>query len=351
MNKQKKIGVIILGATGYGGGELLRLFLHHPEAEVVALVSSSAAGKGVADAHPHLAGFYAQRFTESFDATLLAPYEYKVVFSALPHGESGKRIESIRKLHPEVIVIDLSGDLRVKDEAKHGDAYPHSPFLPEIRKDAVYGLSELFHEEIRTAKVIANPGCLATAAILALAPLGGLDIAPHCSLNLATGSSGAGKDPKATTHHPVRHANFFAYKPLQHQHLPEIQETLTKVKVPSLDLAFVPHSLPVSRGIMCTAFITANIAIDRSMLLKRFNDFYAGKKFIRIKGEGCAELENIVGSNLCEISIATSSNTIVIHAAIDNLVKGMAGQAIQNMNIRCRLPETTGIWTAPIRPI
>ncbi len=345
-------GVAIIGGTGFGAGELLRLLAFHPYTTIVSVVSSSACGSPIHSAHPHLRGIYPQNFSGAIDIDALSAFPNQVVFSALPHGESAKQIAHLKKTLPSsTVFIDLSGDLRLHEEAIHLKHYPLSPFNAELRTHSTYGLTELFREEIASKKIISNPGCLATAALLAVAPFVSLADQGNIILNLATGSSGAGKEPKATTHHPIRHSNFYAYKPLSHQHLPEIEAALGKLGLHETRLSFVPHSLPVSRGILCTAYITLRTENPLQALIKHVEAFYEGSRFIRVIGSAPAELENVVGSNFCDLSLATDGKTLVVHTAIDNLVKGMAGQAIQNMNVVIGVNEISGLWFPAVRPV
>ncbi len=334
----------ILGATGFGGGELLRLLSMHPAAEVVSVTSRSAAGQPVGSVHPHLEKVWDVKFEETISK------EVDLVFSSLPHGESGAAIESVLTATPGVSVIDLSGDLRLKDLDSHRKHYSHSPDLATLRSSAVYGLSELNGEAIKDASLVANPGCLATAMILSLLPFAGLPLR-SVHIHGATGSSGSGKEPKASTHHPVRHANFLAYKVLEHQHVPEVLECLQAASVKVDDLPFVAHSLPVSRGILNTAFVELERPMVQSEVEALFAGVYQDKPFVRLKGSKPAEIENVVGSNFCDISVVAKGTQVVVHSAIDNLVKGMAGQAIQNMNLMFGLPETAGLWTGGWRPV
>ncbi len=345
-------GVAIIGGTGFGAGELLRLLAFHPYTSIISVESSSSAGMPIYSAHPHLRSVYSQTFVGSIDAETLSTFPHQVVFLALPHGESTKRILQLKKVLPSsTIFIDLSGDLRLQDEKAHQLHYPNSPYEGSLRLQSTYGLTELFREEITQKKIISNPGCLATAAILAVAPFISLITDCDIILNLATGSSGSGKEPKATTHHPVRHANFYSYKPLSHQHLPEIQLTLKKIGLGEASLKLVPHSLPVSRGILCTAYLTLVNENPINALIAHAESFYEKSRFIRVTGSAPAELENVVGSNFCDISLAVEGKTLVVHSAIDNLVKGMAGQAIQNMNVVIGVNEITGLWFPAIRPV
>ena len=272
------------------------------------------------------------------------------IISALPHGESGKAISEVQLAFPDAKIIDLSGDLRLKDLETHKKHYEKSADLEELRAQAVYGLPEVNRNAIETAKLVSNPGCLATAAILSLLPINGLDI-KSVHLHLATGSSGSGKEAKASTHHPIRHANFLGYKILNHQHTPEVIQCLNHAGGKYFELPFVAHSLPVSRGILATAFVELAEESSQEELDEKFTALYANSPFVRYKSTQPAEIENVVGSNFCDISATIVGKQVVVHAAIDNLVKGMAGQAIHNMNLMFGLPETTGLWTGGWRPV
>ena len=254
----KTVHAAILGASGYGAGELLRLLVQHPRVEVVSVTSTSHAGEAIHAVHPHLRGFYDLVIRESLDRPRLLDAEQAVIFSALPHGASGPALdELLGELDAaHVKAVDLSGDMRLKDAAAHETAYPQSPLLPERRGEFVYGLPELNRDRIRAARWISNPGCLATAAILAAAPLVGHEFRGPLVVDAKTGSSGAGRTPKETTHHPTRHADFRAYKPLAHQHEPEILQALGDPRGERIELSFVPQSMPVSRGIFATVYAT-----------------------------------------------------------------------------------------------
>ena len=287
-----------------------------------------------------------------------------MLFSALPHGVSGATLDGLwsglrlrqGEVQPEelrathVKAIDLSGDLRLKDAAAHKKAYPGSPWLPERRRQFVYGLPELNRERIQAVSRIANPGCLATAAILAAAPLIDSQFCGPLVIDAKTGLSGAGREPKETTHHPTRHADFRAYKPLAHQHEPEILQALGDPLGQRIELSFVPQSMAVSRGIFATVHATLPEPTDADALLRRYEQFYAGSPFVRLT-VGSPSLEDVVGSNFCDIGVAARGRQVVVMSAIDNLVKGMAGTAIQNMNLMCGLSETTGLWTPSLRPV
>lgn len=349
------IHVAILGGSGYGAGELLRLLTHHPHAQVVAVTTTSQVGRPVADVHPHLRGFYELRMTEGIELQALGGGSRQVVFSALPHGHSGTAIDALLRKAEQLgrtdrlTVIDLSGDLRLRDVRVHRAHYAESPELPARRAAAIYGLPELGRDGFRGARLIANPGCLAGAAILALAP-----VAPQLSgpvaIDAVTGSSGSGRELKETTHHPTRHADYRAYKPLRHQHEPEILQALGDPGGDRITTSFVAHSMDCARGIYVTAhamLAEPALAVD---LVERYRRYYAASPFVRLCDEPPA-LQGVVGSNFCDVFVTCRDRQLVAMAALDNLVKGMAGTAIQNMNLACGLKETTGLWMPSFRPV
>lgn len=354
MATPERIHVAILGGTGYGAGELLRLFTQHPYAVVTDLTSTSQVGEPVERAHPHLRGFYrTSSFREVVDWSRLLDADSTVVFSALPHAASGVGIARWMDECPapdRLRVVDLSGDLRLRSAEAHARYYPDSPLLPELRRRAVYGMPELNAAAIRTARVVANPGCLATAGILAAAPLVADGIAGAVVIDAKTGSSGSGRQLKETTHHPTRHADFRAYKPLAHQHEGEILAALGDEAGSRLAISFVAQSMDVSRGIFATVHVTMPTEQSSDAVRERYAAFFAGAPFVRIVPDS-PTLQDVVGSNFCDVAVAARGRQVIAMAAIDNLVKGMAGTAIQNMNLMCGLPETTGLWTPSLRPI
>ena len=346
----RPIHVATLGASGYGAAELLRLCTQHPAVEVVSVTSTSQSGQRLDHLYPHLRGFYDLAVSESIDIERLLAGEHAVVFSALPHGVSAATLDELLSHAPaeRIRAIDLSGDLRLQDMELHARYYPKSPALPQRRKEFVYGLPELFRERVRGAQYVANPGCLASAAILAVAPLTGPEFAGVVALDAKTGSSGSGRQLKETTHHPTRHGNFRAYKPLAHQHEPEVLQILGDPHGTRIQTSFVAQSLDTVRGIFVTAHLSLPEPTDVGTLRQRYADFYADSPFVRVVDDS-PELQNVVGSNFCELSVACRGRQVVAMAALDNLIKGMAGVAIQNMNLMCGLPETTGLWTPALR--
>ena len=356
MKSERPIHVAILGASGYGAGELLRLFTQHPAAEVVTITSTSQVGAPIHTVHPHLRGFHNKLIvSEQINFDRLFDAEQAVIISALPHGKSAATLDAL--LHEaekhrkgnQLRAIDLSGDLRLQDEQTHATFYPESPLLPDRRIAFVYGLPELDRDKITGARYVANPGCLAGAAILTLAPLAN-HLAGPVAIDAKTGSSGSGRQLKETTHHPTRHANFRAYKPLAHQHEPEILQALGDPLGERIAASFVTQSLDASRGIYITAHLTLTEPINAAALQKRYADFYTDSPFVRIL-DYPPELQSVVGSNFCDIGLAIRGRQVVAMAALDNLIKGMAGTAIQNLNLMCGLPETTGLWAPALRPL
>lgn len=352
----RSIHVAILGASGYGTAELLRLFTQHPAVEVVSVTSTSRAGERVDAIHPHLRGFWDLKATESIDFDRLLAGEHAVVFSTLPHGASGAALDRLlNELEPKdrgerVKIVDLSGDLRLRNAAIHQRFYRESPVLPNRRASFVYGMPELFREQVRDARCIANPGCLATASILAAAPLVTREFTGPIAIDAKTGSSGSGRALKETTHHPTRHADFRAYKPLAHQHEPEILQALDDPHGRRIQTSFVAHSMDAARGIFVTLHATLAETLDADALRRRYESFYADSPFVRVL-TGSPTLQDVVGSNFCDVSVACRERQVVVMAALDNLIKGMAGTAIQNMNLMCGLPEPTGLWTPSLRPL
>ena len=333
------IRAVLLGGTGYGGMELLRYLLGHPEAEVVALTSRSEDGE-VGEHQPHLRGLTSLRFTREVEGTLDAlASEADVVFSARPHGVAAAELPGLLDRHPRLKAIDLSGDFRLKDASLYpvwyGMDHPH----PERLAEAVYGLPELgATEAIAAARLVANPGCHATAALLAVWPLvdaGLLQGRPH--VVSVTGSSGSGARPSAGTHHPERFANFKAYKPLRHQHVPEIEQALGGTT--SVD--FVPCSAPLARGIHVTAFASVGSATEDDVRAA-FAARYAGAGLVRAVPDS-VEVRAVAGTAFADVAITVADGTAVVTVAIDNLGKGMAGTAVQNLNLMFGLEATTGL--------
>lgn len=335
----------ILGASGYTGLELLRILANHPEAEVVKATSRQYKGISVSAAFPFLKGFYD-------GLTFSDPAEYKdigadVVFCALPHGSSQEVVPEI--LDSGAKVIDLSADFRLKDETTYIEWYGVHK-APELIEKAVYGLPELNRKEIKKAALIANPGCYPTSAILALAPLAAKKLLQQDAIIIdsKSGASGAGRQASVETSFTEVYGGFKAYKVGCHRHTPEIEQGISGVLGKKTTAVFTPHLLPVSRGILTTAYAKLKKGITTEEALALFEKFYAGEPFVRVMSEGkFPDISGVRGSNFCDIGIyADKAKKLVIAvSAIDNLVKGASGQAVQNMNIMCGFEETMGLTT------
>ncbi|BAI61825.1 N-acetyl-gamma-glutamyl-phosphate reductase [Methanocella paludicola SANAE] len=330
----------IIGGTGYVGGELLRLLCVHPKAEVTVVTSRSHAGKPVDAMHPNLKGLLDLKF-EDVDPSAIA-HKCDLVFTAVPHGAAMNVVPGL--VDAGLKVIDMSADYRLPADVfesvynkKHADPRP-----------TVYGLPELHAEEVKNATVVGNPGCYPTGAILTAAPLVAAGVVDRIVFDSKSGISGSGQEPSETTHYPNVAENVRPYNITTHRHKSEIDQELralnNKVKI-----HFTPHVIPSVRGILTTAHAFINKPLTDDQVRAIYNEFYAGKPFIRMSKP---TLANVRGSNFCDIAFEIEKGTdrIVIVSAIDNMVKGSAGEAIQNMNIMYGFDERTGIWMSGLPP-
>jgi N-acetyl-gamma-glutamyl-phosphate reductase common form len=333
---QNKIRVGIFGGSGYGGSELLRILLVHPNVELVFVTANEQAGKPVGEVHRNLNGLTNLIFIkEPQDLS-----DIDCVFLALPHGQA---MDIVPRLPANVKAIDLSGDFRLRDQSVFEKHYKQPHTAMQAQAEFVYGLTETNREAIRDARLIANPGCFATATLLGLAPLvhNGL-LSGRVVVDAKTGSSGSGAKAAANTHHPQRMTSFYAYKPFTHQHVPEIEQELTHVGDWTSELVFMTHSLPVARGIFASIYAESKVELAEAELRNIFADYYRESFFVRLVN-GSPDINWVKTTNFCDIGFATRGKQIVVFSAIDNLVKGAAGQAAQNMNLMFGLDETTGL--------
>lgn len=335
----KNIKAAIFGGSGYGGSELLRILLFHPNVEIGLVTANEHARKAVADVHRNLNGLTDIVFSKSpSDLSLLS--EYDVAFFALPHGQA---LDLIPHLPSNVKAIDLSGDFRIDDPDIYKEFYKLDHTATELQKKFVYGLSETNREAIASANYISNPGCFATATLLALAPMisSGL-VSGKVIVDAKTGSSGSGAKAAANTHHPQRMNSFYAYKPFTHQHLPEIEQYLKTIGDFNSELVFMTHSLPVSRGIFSSCYLETTAILTNEDLANLYTHFYQDSFFVRIV-QGSPDINWVKNTNFCDIAVHSNGKQVVVFSAIDNLVKGAAGQAVQNMNLMFDLDEKTGL--------
>jgi len=336
-----KIGIV--GASGYTGVELLRLLISHPEAEIVFLTSETYQGQLVSEIFPSLAGFSNARLS-SLES--VSGGDCDIVFLALPHTASMQKVPGLLKTGAKV--IDLSADYRLKDPAVFEEWYDVPHQQPELLKEAAYGLPEIHREEIVSARLVANPGCYPTSITLALAPLITEDWVDLSSIvaDSKSGISGAGRKTSLNTQFSEANEGVSAYKVSTHRHIPEIEQELSKLANTYIQVSFSPHLIPMTRGMLSTVYINLDKAISIEFLVENFQKFYKKEPFIRVLPLGkYANTHFTVSSNFCDIGIQVDSRNqrAIITSAIDNLIKGASGQAIQNMNIMLGIPETSGL--------
>lgn len=344
----KKLRIAIAGASGYAGAELVRLAAAHPDFEIAAVTSEKSAGQSVASVFPSLTSVVQHTF-EALAPEALAD-RADALFLALPHTKSQDPVALCMKAGK--LVVDLSADYRLKDVAAYETWYQTPHAHPALLREAVYGLPELHRSAIANAKLVASPGCYPTAAILQLAPLfaKGLVQPDSIVIDAKSGISGAGRSPALPYHFPEAHESLEPYKIGKHRHIPEIEQELSGVMgMPgTVTIAFTPHLVPMNRGILSTAYCKLKTDIKLPELRAMYREFYKGERFIRLYEDIVPNPRYIKGSNYCDIGIYTDARAgwVVTVAAIDNLIKGAAGQAIQAMNLMMGIPEETGL-TAP----
>jgi LysW-gamma-L-alpha-aminoadipyl-6-phosphate/LysW-L-glutamyl-5-phosphate reductase len=347
------IRVAIFGTAGYVGGELCRLLLQHPGVQVTRAASKSHAGQRLDAVHRHLRG--ATDLTFSDDTPATASRDVDVMFLALTHRESLSTVKALRERLDErdaPVIIDMSGSFRLADPAQYGEHYGEEHGAPDLVSSFVYAIPELAPQgALKGAKRISSPGCFATAAALAAAPLARTGkVVGAIVLNGVTGASGSGAQPKETTHFPMRDGNFKAYRVLSHQHEPEVQQTVDRYAAtgsvlkgdpmsPRTPVVLTTHSGPFTRGIYMTATATFSEDVDVASELRRT---FEGRRFVRLLDEP-VELKGLAGTNFADLHVATRGRHAVVTCAIDNLMKGAAGQGVQAMNLALGLPEDAGL--------
>lgn len=342
---QSKLKAAVIGGSGYGAGEMLRRLFIHPDVEVARVASIDYVGENLSAAHPNLTGLTDVVFEDI--PPRVAAQGCDVALLALPHKVTAAKVPELVELG--VKIVDMSGDFRLTDVAAYEQYYDTKHPCPELLEQFVYGLPELNRDAIAASRYVASPGCFATTIELGLLPLaraGLLDGPIH--VTAVTGSSGSGAAPKAGTHHPVRAVNLKTYKPLVHQHTPEIVETLRAAGGGDVQLRFVPVSAPLTRGIFAAAYVEVDASVDEARVGALFDETYAGARFVRRPVGRLPEVAAISGSNYVEVGFAVgeasgNKRTVTCFSAIDNLIKGGAGQAIQNMNIILGLDEAASL--------
>lgn len=346
-----KVKVAIVGSTGYGGVELIRFLQHHPQVEIVSVISSSSSGKPISEGFPHLTNIVTQNLDGVHPAEIAAKAD--LVFTATPSGISTELVPQL--LEVGLKVIDLSGDFRLKEGATYEEWYK-KPAAPEAYlEEAVYGLSEVYGGQVVDVRFISNPGCYPTATLLGLIPAVEAGWIDHRSIiiDAKSGVSGAGRGTSLMTHYAEINENFKAYKINKHQHIPEIEQVLGNVAGEQVTVTFTTHLAPMTRGIMSTMYATLQGTYSEAELIELYRNYYKDRPFVRVRDEGIwPSTKEVSGSNYCDIGFAVDSRTnrLTIISVIDNVVKGAAGQAIQNMNLMMGWKESLGLEMTPVYP-
>lgn len=352
----RKMRVGIIGASGYVGGELLRLLLFHPKVEVVLATSDKYAGEYIFTVHPNLRGLTQLKFTP-----LNLNYiqnNCDLVFTAVPHGSAVKIVHKL--LEMGIKVIDMSADFRLKNPEDYVKWYGWEHIYPELLKEAVYGLPELHREEIKNARLVACPGCMSTATILGLAPLVKANLIEKNRIiaDVKIGSSGAGAKPSLASHHPERFGGVRPYNVVDHRHIAEIEQELNLLSSSFLTVSFTPHAVNMVRGILSTIHVFLTKELPLSEVWKIFRLSYDKEPFIRIVKyrKGLHQLPDpkiVIGTNFCDIGFELDTRTrrLVVFSAIDNLMKGAAGQGVQCLNLMLGVDEKTGLESVGFHPV
>ncbi len=349
-----RIGII--GGSGYVGGELLRLLLMHPHVEVTMVTSRQVVGEYVFNSHPNLRGLTQQKFVPMDIAELQKNCD--LVFTATPHGGSVNMVPKL--LEAGLKVIDMSADFRLKDAHAYEKWYGWKHANPETLKEAVYGLPELHRDEIKKTRLVACPGCMATATTLALVPFvkAGLIEKNHIVADLKVGSSGGGSKPTVASHHPERFGGVRPYKAVGHRHIAEVEQELNALTTGPVTVSFSPHAVNMVRGILATVHTFPTQPITNKDIWKALRGTYEGEPFIRFVKylKGCYQLPDpkvTQGTNYCDIGfeIDEHANRLLLFSAIDNMVKGASGQGVQCLNIMMGIDETTGLKSTGFHPM
>lgn len=344
-----KLKVSIIGASGYGGGELARLLIGHPEVEVVHLTAERRQGEPMADLYPNLRGF-TDAVTERTEPEQIAK-DSDVVFLALPNG---KPMQMAPAMVPHTRVVDLGADFRFRDPLVYEQWYKTPHACPALLEETVYGLTEIHRSKIRQARIVGNPGCYPTAAILAILPLmqSGKVSVTRAIIDAKSGVSGAGRGLSLGTHFSEVNENVKPYNVVGHRHTPEIEQEIAGALGRQVPVTFTPHLIPMTRGILVTAYLPLTGSLTTEEATDILEEAYAGEPFVRVVADGLPQTKATSGSNFCDVAVRVDghSGTVIAMAALDNLVKGASGQAVQNMNVMFGLPEDLGLRTPGLYP-
>ncbi|MBE6763802.1 MAG: N-acetyl-gamma-glutamyl-phosphate reductase [Ruminococcaceae bacterium] len=337
----------IIGATGYAGVELVRILMRHPQVELAAVSSVSFEGQPISQIYPSLREICDMPCTDA-NAVVEA---CDVIFAALPHGLSQDTAKACADAGKKF--IDLGADFRLDDPAAYESWYQSDYRYDDLHKQAVYGLCEMFREDIRKTSIIGNPGCYPTSVALGLAPaLKNKLVSPvGIVVDSKSGTTGAGRKPTQTTHFPDCADAFSAYKVASHRHTPEIEQTLSKLAGEAATITFVPHLLPVNRGILSTIYARLEDGVTEEQIRTAYEEAYRNERFVRVMPKGQAvNIRHVQCSNYCDIQLYIDEHTrlLIVTSVIDNMVKGAAGQAVQNMNLLFGFDEAAGLDMIPI---
>ena len=337
--------IAILGASGYTGAELVRLIATHPGMEIVALTAGRRAGAAMAEVFPHLRHLDLPRLVTIAEVDFAA---VDLAFCALPHATTQEVISALPR---DLKIVDLSADFRLRDPAVYAQWYGHEHRALDLQAEAVYGLTEFYREAIRAARLVAGTGCNAATGLLAVVPLleAGLIDPDDIIIDLATGVSGAGRGAKEGMLHAEVSEGFHAYAVANHRHMAEFEQEFSKAAGQPVTCSFTPHLLPQNRGILATIYLKGEAAEIHGELARR----YAGEPFIRVLPLGeSPHTRHVRGSNFCDLGVVADRRPgrAILFSALDNLVKGASGQAIQNANLMLGLDETAGLMAAPLFP-
>ncbi len=348
----------IVGATGYGGLGMVELLLHHPEIRLTSLLAKTDVGKPLSDFFPHLRGFCDQVVEDAAPERIGADVD--LVIFATPDRVGMAYARQV--VGSGVAMLDYSGDFRFASAEQYQEYATRHPSTagkphacPELLGQNVYGIPELYRDRIREARLVGNPGCFAVAMILGLAPAvkAGLIDPRSIIVDGKTGSSGAGKKPGPVHHFPERNENVTPYRVASHQHTVEVVSTLSSLGGQPVGLTFVPHVVPTTRGILCTSYATLQQPLKTAQVCELYRESYRGEPFVRVLPPGnVAVLKSVQASNLCDVSVTVdeANGRLIVVSAIDNLMKGQAGCALQNINVMLGFPETLGLERTPIYP-
>jgi N-acetyl-gamma-glutamyl-phosphate reductase len=343
------VRVSVIGASGYGGGELVRLLIGHPEVTLVHLTAESRRAEPYGDVFPNLRGLV-RHVTEDADLPRIGA-DSDVVFFALPNGVP---MTMAPALGPAVKIIDLGADFRFHDPAVYKAWYKADHACPDLLAGAVYGQPELHRRETATARIVGNPGCYPTAALIAAAPFLGSEVVQRDAMivDAKSGVSGAGRGASLGTHFSEVNENVKPYNVAAHRHTPEIEQEAATIAGAPLSVTFTPHLIPMTRGILATVYLRLVHTVTQAEAEGILLEAYAQEPFVRVLPGGLPQTKATYGSNYCDVAVRVDgrAGVLIVMAALDNLVKGAAGQAVQNMNIMCGFPERAGLDGAPLYP-